>query len=169
MKKLWKYIKNFFLCKRYPWLRMRNVFTGKFCGYKCTWYDVIPEGWKNAFGKQLINDINQAAGKHKHDLWITDIKEKWGRLNIYTNGTTDKVLEVIHFYEDLSICYCIECGKPARWITPYGYISYLCNDCSKGKFVERLTKDDIPHHYDKDSNEIDIGIDYYEMWGIDEK
>ena len=75
-----KYIKNFFLCLKYPFLKVRNVWTGKFCGYNGTYLDWIPHGWKKAFGKQLCKDLRKALIKDKnlYKFRFSDIKEKYG-------------------------------------------------------------------------------------------
>ena len=65
--KLIRKIKNFFFCLKYPFWKLRNVWTGKFRGYESTFYDWIPDGWRIAFGKQLSKDIKKAK----------DILQEW--------------------------------------------------------------------------------------------
>lgn len=58
-----KYPKNWLLCHKYPFLKVRNVWDGCFCGYSFTEADVIRgagEGWWNAFGDQLLKDFKDA-------------------------------------------------------------------------------------------------------------
>lgn len=129
-------IKNFFFCLKYPFWRSRNVWTGKFTGYSCTWYDDIAEGWKKAFGKQLSDDIKAAFKedkkknpklKWKDALHWQQIKEKWGSLCLYAS-TTENIFNVLHYYEKISDGYCFACGKPAHYMTR-GYILPLCEEC----------------------------------------
>ena len=83
--------------------------------------------------------------------------------------------------------YCIDCGKPARYCTQ-SWIEYLCEDCfnkidkysadadpafNKYKKLCRLKEEDIPkvtrHYPDGKEEEIDLGIDFKKMWGLEEK
>lgn len=133
---LWHW-KNFFFLLKYPFYREHNRWTGKFMGYKYTEYDSIPNGWQIAFGKQLSEDIKKAGKESrkrlkKHLSWRKmlyweQIKEKWGELCLYASATTE-IRAVLDRYEMMSSCYCIECGKPARYLTK-GYVSFLCEDC----------------------------------------
>lgn len=69
------------LIKKYPWLKIRNVWTDSKIDEKdeYTWFDDIPEGWKRAFGLKLCEELNQLLIKanYQDDYRITQIKEKW--------------------------------------------------------------------------------------------
>lgn len=178
--------KNFMFLNRYPFWKMRNIWVqpGRFCGYDSSMYDWIPEGWRKAFGKDLTHDIANALeadgirrGKWSECLQWQDIKEKYGGLRLYAS-TTDKVQEVLSRYECLSIGYCINCGKPARYITS-GWIEYICEDCERANPKEaddRLTAGDIPHYYTYESGkEVEetplerFGINLRKIWGLDDR
>ena len=122
-------IYNAFLFIKYPFLQPRNVWTGKKY-WDFNKLENIPAGWRKAFGKQLRNDLRKALIKDGilHDFYFTQIKEKWGKLCLYNNGTGPASEYVINHYQELSMCYCINCGKPARYVTD-GWIEYLCEDC----------------------------------------
>ena len=129
---IFKIIKNFFFCLRYPFFKSRNVWTGKFLGYGFTWYDFIPEGWRKAFGKQLCKELRNAWKlSGKEDFFFTQIKEKYGELRLYIASGTDAIYEVLHKYENMSHKYCISCGRPVEY--KYGYYN-LCEKC----FLEEL-------------------------------
>lgn len=128
---------------------------------------MIMPGWQKAFGKQLSDEI-LAAGKqyrkekHRYIRWIRmlswqDIKQKWGGLCLY-NSSIKTISKITEKYEHLSIGYCENCGKPARYCTG-GYVSFICEDCyeaclSKYNITEKqkqesrdedkLTKEDLP-------------------------
>ena len=131
-------VKNYFFCKKYPFWKLKNVWTNEFMGYEYTWYDEIPQGWRKAFGKQLSDEI-LAAGKsylkeHKDKTWDDvihweQIKEKFGELRLYASAI-DGIDKILTRYELLSRCYCEDCGKPARYVTN-GYVVYMCEDCAK--------------------------------------
>lgn len=147
-------VKNYFFCKKYPFWKLKNVWTNEFMGYEYTWYDEIPEGWRKAFGKQLSDEI-LAAGKaylkeHKDKTWDDvihweQIKEKFGELRLYASAI-DEIDKILIRYELLSRCYCEDCGKPARYATN-GYVVYMCEDCAKKQppeSIHRLKESDIP-------------------------
>lgn len=184
---LW-HLKNFFFLLRYPFMKVRNVWTGKFLGYKYTMYDEIPVGWRKAFGKDLLRDIKK-AGKtsrkrlHKHLSWREmlyweQIKEKYGELCLYASAT-EEIRYVLDKYEILSSFYCINCGKKAKYCTK-GWIEYLCEDCFndyldtlkenidrlKEKNGCRLLKSDIPHITKYENNQ-EYEVDLKKEYGID--
>lgn len=172
------YLKNYILCKKYPFLQVKNVWSGKSIGYSFTVLDELEPGWRIAFGTQLCTDIAAAlrkAGipkrKWKSSIYWYDIKEKWGGL-VLTATAPEEVQDVLSYYEDLSFCYCSECGKPARRITS-GYIRYLCDDCANrlveltgGELARRLTETDIPKHYNANGTLLEPSVKYKELWGL---
>ena len=167
---LWHW-KNFFFLLKYPFWKSRNVWTGEFSGYAYTWYDCIEIGWRKAFGKQLSDEI-RAAGKaylktHPKARWkdilqFQQIKEKWGSLCIAGpySSSIEEIEKILEKYEHKSYGYCIHCGKPARYMTRLGWVSFMCKDCfiqgmkyyynqsdeqiEKLLVEDRLTKEDIP-------------------------
>lgn len=177
--------RNYLFCRKYPFWKSRNVWTGRFSGYQFTMYEWIPDGWRKAFGPQLTEDIAAALKadgipkrKWCKNLQWEDIKEKYGDLRLYA-ATTERVQEVLSKYGCLSIGYCINCGRPARYITR-GYILYICDQCAshyecKDDNLDRLTAEDIPHYYTYDGNGGEIeetpierfGIDFSELWGLE--
>ena len=68
------------LVKKYPWLKIRNVFTNKeIDNNKLTWLDDMPEGWRISFGLNLIEDLDKILRKanYENKYQIVQIKEKW--------------------------------------------------------------------------------------------
>ena len=86
-------------------------------------------GWYKAFGKELLKDIDKQLRKDKmRTSWrIMDIKEKYGSLRIYCNYASKEMYRLLDVYEDLSYHTCIECGKPAKYLTG-GYILPYCEN-----------------------------------------
>ena len=123
-------IKNYFFCLRYPFYKVRNVWTDKFMGYDHTLYDHIPEGWRKAFGKQLSKELKKQLKKDNQlkTFRFSQIKEKYGTLRLYNFGCSEECMKLLDKYEKLSKEYCIECGKKAKYETE-GYILYLCEEC----------------------------------------
>ena len=123
------------LCEKYPWLIPTNRWTGEIVedyDYDYTELDSMPEGWRIAFGDQMVEELNQelVKGGFVNDYRITQIKEKYGGLRWYDNGNTKEGYNIINKYESLSQRTCICCGKPAKYIT-FGWISPFCEDCIK--------------------------------------
>ena len=157
MKKILASIKACILCLRFPFLYPRNVYTDKPCHLIPQWtqLDCMPDGWRKAFGIQMCKEIKQELKKHKGALKyyrITQIKEKFGELRWYDNGSPEKIWkEIIPKYEEKSSRTCIECGKPAKYIR-CGWISPYCEDCR----IEGCNYIPIT-----EQNALDKAFDYY--------
>lgn len=98
--------------------------------------DAMPEGWRKAFGIQMCKEIKSELKKHKGALKkyrIIQIKEKFGGLRWYDVNSTKEIWNIINKYEDLSFKTCINCGKPAEYIS-CGWISPYCSNCIDNKF-----------------------------------
>ena len=128
-------MRNKKLIKNYPFLTPRNVFSDKLhsdYNYEYTWYDDINKGWQIGFGKFLLEDLKQALieTNYLYDFRFLQIKEKWGRLNLYANGVPEKVQDVLDKYEFISQYVCIKCGSPhACVLNDHGWYLPLCRDC----------------------------------------
>ena len=129
--------KNYELCMKYPILVPKNAWTGKEVkdyDYEYTMLDHIEDGWRIAFGEEWAKEIQEAIYKipeeDRDNIYILQLKEKYGVFTQYFSHYTDELYKVIHKYEDLSKKICINCGKPATKIS-LGWISPYCSDCSK--------------------------------------
>lgn len=129
MFKVFKIIKNYFFCLRYPFYRMYD-YKGKVIGYEFTWYDHIDIGWRKAFGKVFSKELKELLIRNYilKEFRFTDIKEKWGQLSIYSNFYINDLEKFFNKYETMSRKYCIECGEKATHTTE-GYILPLCDEC----------------------------------------
>lgn len=99
--------------------------------------DSMDKGWKDAFGMNFCKDLRKAlirTGGYKllFRFRILQIKEKYGRLEVYCIGYNDEINKVISKYSKLSEKTCIRCGKPATWISK-GWISPYCDNCVPDK------------------------------------
>lgn len=67
------------LIKKYPWLQIRNVWTNEKLDDEFTWLDDLPEGWRKAFGLQMVEELDQILRKanYQDKYKIIQIKEKW--------------------------------------------------------------------------------------------
>lgn len=123
----WKYrwIKFLDWIEKYPYQWINCIPT-------YSWYDAIPYGWRKAFGMQLMKELKTellrvGGRKALKQLNITDIKEKWGSLQIYCSGP-GYIHEIVEKYEYISFRTCIDCGRPAQGVTN-GYVLPYCKDC----------------------------------------
>lgn len=62
IKKKQRLLKNKKLCKRYPFLIVRD-WNDKPFSYEFTYLDDMPEGWKKAFGMDMCEDIRKVLIK----------------------------------------------------------------------------------------------------------
>ena len=166
IKNLKKRYNNFIICMKYPFFWPRNVWTGKKCSgfFSFTELDHLPKGWYKAFGLQMAKEIQECLNKFhklyliknknkikKHLIFkkhsknlirITQLKEKYGKLCIYTTYTFSELDKIISKYERLSEITCNICGKIATHIS-IGYILPYCHDCKlKDKKIKykKITK-----------------------------
>lgn len=123
------------LIEKYPWLRISNRWTGKYVeGTEGTELDLMPSGWRKAFGEKMCEEINDELmtwpQEDREKFRITDIKEKWAHLCFYTNLVSHHLVQITDKYSLISRLTCIHCGGPARWITKGWYMPY-CQECAE--------------------------------------
>ena len=141
------------LIEQYPFLMPYNIWTGKPIDdydYEYIWLDDMPDGWRNAFGLQMCEELKQAlleegGEKLLSEYKIIQIKEKFGYLRWYDSWTTNKVQDIVCKYEDLSARTCISCGKPATKIS-HGWICPWCDNCASEKLEDYIP---ISEFYDE--------------------
>ncbi|NCA67285.1 MAG: hypothetical protein EOM87_04385 [Clostridia bacterium] len=78
-----------------------------YCVPRFTYLEMIPEGWRNRFGQDFIDELRtQLKAEHhlygKHGLRIMDIKEKYGTLRISVAMASREVYDILGRYENLS-------------------------------------------------------------------
>ena len=150
-------LKNWILVNKYPFLipKYWNKDTMLYevrKDYDYTWteLDAMPDGWRKAFGEMMCEEIKEELIKHNYldEYLILDIKEKFGQLRWYDNGTPIgcNVSQIIDKYSTLSENICIICGKPDVPITGTNWVIPLCKKCfctPNDYFSQRHTKEDI--------------------------
>jgi len=77
-----KIYKNKKLCRKYPFLIPRNVWTGEISenyNFEDTYNDWLAPGWRKAFGKKLWKELSIVLKEHNYEneFYFTQIKEKW--------------------------------------------------------------------------------------------
>ena len=149
--------KNYELCMKYPILIPRNSFTREELedyDYTFTQLDAMPHAWRITFGEQWAIDVQEVINKlpldERDKIYVTQIKEKYGRLETYFSCYTDELDEVIKKYYKISRGICIKCGKPATKVTT-GWISSWCDDCAE-EFAKYEYFADINEFYRSDDD-----------------
>jgi len=95
-------------------------------GFDCDngWFDII---WKLCEDLEII--IKEDNVK---DFEVVQVKEKFGGLRFYTNGSNGLIDNVIHQAEKESYSTCEICGKkPASSKSINGWIRTLCEECNE--------------------------------------
>ena len=123
------------LLEKYPWLAVHNWKTGRKLGYKNgTMYDAFPEGWRIAFGDEMIEEVDKwyhtLSKEKRKKFYVLQIKEKYGTLRCYCSFESVELQEIIRKYEGKSELTCVHCGKLATYIST-GWICPWCDDCAK--------------------------------------
>lgn len=101
--------------------------------------DDMPDGWRKAFGIQMCKELKKALKQYNYlyKYRITQIKEKYGSLRWYSNGSPNGCeYPIINKYEALSKRTCIVCGKPAKYIST-GWISPYCEEHAPNGSLKR--------------------------------
>ena len=135
--KIFRYIYNYFLCLRYPFYRIVDVWTQEPLDLSSTWYNDIPKGWRKAFGKDFSKDLKKVLIKTDslYSFHFQEIKEKYGTLRIYGYPFNEEIEKIFDKYETLSYYTCIKCGKKAE-VMSVGWISPYCKKCHRKTFGE---------------------------------
>lgn len=126
------------LLEEFPFLRMSE-------DGQLTWLDAFESGWQKAFGLEFCKELKEALIKDNklESFCFTEIKEKYGALDIYSLNAGYYASKVLSKYEDLSQFYCAHCGKPARYVYTK-YIYPVCETCVRSfdggtyKAIERF-------------------------------
>ena len=113
------------LLEEFPFLRMSEE-------EKITWLDCFEPGWQKAFGLEFCKELKEALIKDNklESFCFTEIKEKYGMLDIFSPNAGYYASKVLNKYEKLSQFYCAHCGKPARYVYTT-YIYPVCEECVK--------------------------------------
>ena len=68
-----------------------------------------------------------------HEIQVTQVKEKFGQLRIYTGIMTAEVADVldekIWAIEERSMSVCESCGQPSTLQSRVGWLKSICNTC----------------------------------------
>jgi hypothetical protein len=100
--------------------RFPRFFENGFC-FDCD------DGWFPLIESALLLLNQHAAGGRNQKFKIKQIKEKFGRLRIYTDTNDDYLYGVINTVEHLSLKYCEVCGSSGELRSGNKRVRTLCN------------------------------------------
>lgn len=93
------------------------------------WYDVI-DRMLNQLEPIAIASNKKYKGEYDDcSFTLSQVKEKFARLRVYTTYHDDEAQDVINSFEEESAKTCEVCGKPGR-IVGKGWWSARCTECS---------------------------------------
>lgn len=93
-------------------------------------YNHLEPGWKTAFGKDLIFELLESIYEDGclDSFQVTEVKEKYGQLDIDIYNCNDCTYNVLEKYRNLSQYICAFCGEPARYVSK-GWVYPICQNC----------------------------------------
>jgi len=113
----------------------------------------VGDGWFRML-RDLIIKIKRNDKKNGYVTKVTQIKEKFGGLRFYVNGTSDVNWDYIQFAEDKSYTICESCGAQSNvGILNTGWLGTRCIKCAKTEFENK-----------KSEGRIKDGITFEDVW-----
>ncbi|MBI2449665.1 hypothetical protein HYV49_05205 [Candidatus Pacearchaeota archaeon] len=125
-----------------------------YCSYNA-WPKFVPYRLASLYYKikqKIVNAINWILGLFYSELYTcfceeyepnypraSQVKEKWGMLNMYLTFDTDEMYDLISEYEEKSKTICEDCGKPGSLRDDLPWILTLCDEHYKSQ-LKRFDK-----------------------------
>ena len=92
------------------------------------WYALIDEMCGNI--QNRIENVNRNKPEEEHiDCQATQVKEKFGGLRFYVQGSDDFIDGIIDLAESMSYRICSKCGNQSMPQKKRGWIYTLCDNC----------------------------------------
>lgn len=100
----------------------------------------VDDGWLplidnlcNLIEHHIVNNVPEEI---RGEIFVSQIKEKFGSLRVYFNQETPYISGAIAMAESMSHIICESCSAPGR-TRPGGYINTLCDSCEQEKRSKR--------------------------------
>ena len=142
------------LINKYPWLAISDPYDEP-DEEPISALTYIPDGWRNAFGAILCQEIDEAikADGIENEFKIEQAKEKYGSLSIYYGPMGEHIDAVERKFRALSEAICVSCGSIENVkMVPFGWVSPYCRRCFKkieglSRMVEfdKLPNEELPY------------------------
>lgn len=101
------------LCEKYPKLfadRNSPMTETAMC-----WGFEVGDGWYDLIDILCGSIQGYIDSNNKQQITVSQVKEKFGTLRFYTNGSTDLINGMIWMAEHMSCRICETCGKPGKY------------------------------------------------------
>lgn len=96
------------------------------------WYTLIDTMCGNI--KNQMENANRNKPEEEHIVCeATQVKEKWGGLRFYVQGSDDYIDGIIDLAESMSYRICSECGNQSTPQKNRGWIHTMCDSCKEIK------------------------------------
>lgn len=125
------------LFEKYPTIfrqkDLSNQETAMCYGLACGdgWYTLIDEMCGNI--KNRMENFNRNKPKEQHLVCeATQVKEKFGGLRFYVQGSDDFIDGIIDLAESMSYRICSQCGNQSTPQKKRGWVYTLCENCQNG-------------------------------------
>ncbi|MGD9724862.1 MAG: hypothetical protein AB7V39_00440 [Nitrospiraceae bacterium] len=89
------------------------------------WGICTGDGWY-----KILDQMCQKIQETGIPVQFSQVKEKFGTLRVYTDGSTDAVEDIITWAAKVSAVTCEECGEPGK-MQRGGWLSVRCKECKK--------------------------------------
>lgn len=114
-------MRKYSIIQQDPTLRTNLMSFGFECGMG--WFPLIYE---------LLDKLQAIEDRDKRGLFLTQVKEKFGELRVYTSYDTDEIFDLIQEYCEKSRSVCEICGAPASLkMTAFRWYRTLCDKHGK--------------------------------------
>ena len=91
----------------------------------------VGDGWYWLLDNLMENIQNYCKWNNVPHIHITQVKEKFGGLRFYYNGSDETISGMVWFAEHLSYKICEQCGTTENVGKTIGWMAICCEDCLK--------------------------------------
>jgi hypothetical protein len=119
---------------RYLVLKYPKLFVNRYKDMKETamiWGFDHSDGWFWLIDNLCSNIQSYIDSNNKPQVTVDQVKEKFGGLCFYYHGGDETIHGMVRFAESLSYHICEKCGSTKNIGKTIGWITTLCEDCSK--------------------------------------
>lgn len=107
--------------------KLFNQFPDLYSKKNLSWGFECGDGWFNLI-QELSDKISKSIVQQDlEDIYIIQIKEKWGTLQVYMNLYNQKIGDLIDEYQDKSFKVCEACGKEGS-LKNGSWVRVLCEE-----------------------------------------
>ena len=122
-------MKEYSIIKPDPFLQNNLMAFGFECGRG--WFPLVYE---------TLDKIQAIVDRDRLDLEITQVKEKYGELRVYTTCYINEVENIIDEATRKSVTICERCGKEGKRVQVKGWLMTRCDECFR---IQKKVGDDV--------------------------